>query len=181
MTDSFRCPSFSHFISKDGGSLPPELVRGERCSKPPTRRQPLCNPARLARSLATRWAPVPLLAPRQPASGCHPPPPSRQRLAGPGQRPRALCPGLALPPPRAPRGADPGSGGGAKGGRGLDLRGAPPRPTPPRSPSKLLCAVPEPIDTRRIAGVGMGEVGGGSQLAGPSAPVPSSDSSAPRV
>lgn len=122
------------------------------------RRQSLCLPAGLARSLATRRAPTPLPAP--PAA-------IPLRPAGPGQRPGALRSRPALPLTRAPRGADPAAvasvraelralGAGAAWTRATPSRPHPPRAAPPRGPPRLFLAVPAAIATRGVAGWGWG-------------------------
>lgn len=184
MTDSFRCSYFSHFIRRMADPLLPEECVGSAALNRP-RRQPLCIPAGRIPSLATRQARVPLLGPQQAASGCHLYPPSRQRLAGPRQRPGALRPGLTLSPPR-PCGSDPGGDCSAKGGaartRGAPLlaprAAGPPRPAVPGSSFALFQRGSPPAGQLEWGG---GGVGGECQLAGPSAPEPSSDSSAPQV
>lgn len=167
MTNSFRCPYFSHFARKDEpflqddcvGSAAPAAHAGSRSPSPQGGRES-GNPGG-ARAL---------LAPRLPAWGCHPALPSRRRLAGPGQRAGPLHPGWPSSWPGAPgrRRGQPR----CQAGCGLEPGGAPPRPNrrglPPRSFLQFQRRRTDghPRGSRgRGRGQGRGRGGGGRRVA----------------
>lgn len=179
-------PLLIFLISSEGWLiLPAGPVRGERGFKPPTPAAALhprgedTEPGNPAGAGASSGAPT---------AGLGLPPLSAQQAATSGSPTvtRGTPPWASPVPAEALRGADPGGDCSAKGGaartRGAPLlapcTAGPPRPAVPGSSFALFQRGSAPAGQ---LGWGGGGVGGECQLAGPSAPVSSSDSSAPHV